>query len=146
MDSLPDSSFTLYSVIPRILFMQNICLLRMQTAPSQTNAYIIAKCTFAQFSFRSVMKNGRPHVKTISTRNNYLAEQFHNLDSTGDNTRTRHVPDRTHLVVKIYTPLKRGCRIPRPLSIHTRSRVTKYEFPFEDPCLQPVRPFNLIWY
>jgi len=87
MDSLPDSSFTLHSVIPRILFMQNICLLCMQTAPSQTNAYIIAKCIFAQFSFRPVMKNGRPHVKTISTRNNYLEEQFRNLTAREHDTR-----------------------------------------------------------
>jgi len=47
-----------------------------------------------RFSFRPITKNGRSHVKTISTQCNYLEEQFRRLGSTVDDKRTRHTPDR----------------------------------------------------
>lgn len=124
--------------------MQSIRLSCIQTAASQTNERrvyifaksIFAKCIFAQFSFRSATKSWRPHrLKTISTRNNYLEEQFCSLGHGG-----RHAPDRTRppscrRAVKIYTPLEHGCCIPWLLGMHTRSGVTKYKF---RPLLGPL--------
>lgn len=65
-----------------IIYVKYMCLLRVRTASSQTRkqrAYIFAKCIFARSSlhaFRAVAKNKRLHAEIISTRHNYLEEQF----------------------------------------------------------------------
>lgn len=102
---------------PAVLFARGYYLCKVYVCRayklprSQTNkrrAYTFARCIFARLSFRLVTKNGRPRrVETISTRNNYLEEQFRNAlgewwTTHRHDTRSPHLADE---LLKFTRPL-----------------------------------------